>query len=34
MPPSSEIARIVPTAMIQASEIGIRYFQPSAMNWS
>ena len=34
MPPSSEIARIVATAMIQPSEIGMSYFQPSAMNWS
>ena len=34
MPPSSEIARIVATATIQTSEIGISRFQPNAMNWS
>ena len=34
MPPSSETARIVATATIQPSEIGISHFHPSAMNWS
>ena len=32
--PSSEIDRIVPTATIHTSEIGISRFQPNAMNWS
>ena len=32
--PSSEIERMVPTATIQSSEIGISRFQPNAMNWS
>ncbi len=34
MPPSREIDRIVATATIQTSEIGISRFQPNAMNWS
>ena len=34
MPPSSEIARMVATATIQTSAIGISRFQPNAMNWS
>src|SRR6478672_13218925 len=33
-PPSSEIERMVATAMIHTSEIGISRFQPNAMNWS
>ncbi len=32
--PSSRATRRVATATIQASEIGMRYFQPSFMNWS
>ena len=32
--PSSEIARMVPTATIQRSATGMRRFHPNAMNWS
>ncbi len=34
MPPSRLIARIVATATIQTSEIGMSRFQPNSMNWS
>ena len=34
MPPSSRIERIVATATIHSSEMGMRRFQPKCMNWS
>ncbi len=34
MPPSRLTARMVATAMIHASEIGMSRVQPNFMNWS